>query len=77
MALYSKRCSKCKLVKPQTDFYKRAGSDKLRAACKQCLSAERKEYVAKNQDAIKQANKKQYKARKAARRARWEDMWDS
>ncbi len=46
-----KRCYKCKILKPHTDFWRKSRNlDGLQAACKTCMSTENKEWTKKNRE---------------------------
>jgi hypothetical protein len=50
----TKNCTRCKITKPFTQFTKNnASKDKLKAACKECISIYSKSYTIENRDKIK------------------------
>ena len=49
-----KRCTKCNILKPLSDFSFRTDTQKYRNCCKECKSKQQKEWRDKHQDEIKQ-----------------------
>lgn len=44
MSIDKKTCSKCKILKPLSDFYKRSDSEKHQSECKKCTSKRTNEF---------------------------------
>ena len=55
-----KKCSKCKEVKPVTDFHKSLSKGSLKPNCKECRVLYHKKYYEANSEKIK-ANTKKYR----------------
>ena len=54
-----KRCSKCKLVKPLSEYHKHSGApDGLRYMCKLCRKKDAAEYYVKDPEARRRASKR-------------------
>jgi 5-methylcytosine-specific restriction endonuclease McrA len=60
-------CSRCKLDKPDTEFYARGDRDAPRSHCKACHSEKRKEYYQKNKERELAINRNWEKANREAR----------
>jgi hypothetical protein len=53
-----KTCTKCNLVKEETNEYFGFHKGKLKARCKRCIADEQKEYRIKNSESVKATSKK-------------------
>ena len=61
MTIYTKVCTKCKTLKPLTEFNKKKESkDGLRSDCKVCHKETQKKYRENNPEKVKERNKKYY-----------------
>ena len=49
----TKRCSKCEVIKPLSDFYRRTGANSYHSACKACERAMAKDWYKRNRDKAK------------------------
>lgn len=59
----TKKCTKCKLILPITDFHKRGGKEKwYRSSCKNCNNLKSIDWYNKNKDTYNE-NKKSYRAK--------------
>lgn len=56
----SKPCTKCKINKPLTDFFKRNNGASYKSACKECMVAFRKEWGKQNCEKVKEYLKDQW-----------------
>ena len=62
-----KRCTKCKLTKPLTDFHDdRSKSDGLSSSCKSCKQIYSRKYYISNVDKVNSANMLRYKGHRDA-----------
>ena len=65
--IITKTCSKCKIIKPISEFYQRKTSkDGYISSCKQCVLTSTKQYsqTAKGKKSHEQAHKRYYKTKK-------------
>ena len=53
-----KRCHKCKIVKPASEFYLRSSKRWLRGSCKECDKVDRKIWTKGNPDKVRITNRK-------------------
>jgi len=68
----NKKCNKCGLEKPLTDFHKQhTAKDGYRKVCKSCISKQQKDYLKNNRDSIL-AKKKKYRESAEGKKARKE-----
>lgn len=66
MPILNKTCSKCKLEKPLSEFYKKEGGKfGVMHACKECIKKYRRTFYSNHREHVNQVNKKHYKTEKA------------